>query len=225
MSMDTNILKNRFALSKILIVVIVVAVVVVIGIGAFLLSNQNQNNPNPEPTSTPTQSTTTSVQPTISTSPTTSSITPTQTPTLTPAATPSSSISVSEASSLQYRVSLIENGQLMERYTYYGKNIGTTNFMMRIEHENADSGGVIIINGAQQKAWSNTDGVWEDNSAMFSMQYNTWNTLWQGYLTHLGAWSGVGEVSYTEGATTVGISQIIVNPNLADSLFEHLPSI
>ena len=94
--------------------------------------------------------------------------------------------------------------------------------MMRID--STDSSGdqsTFIINGAQQKAWSYSNGEWTDLSDVYSLQYSTWNTLWQGYVNSLAAWNGLGDYSYSSGGDSVRIYNISVNPTLADSLFVH----
>ncbi len=82
------------------------------------------------------------------------------TPTTGASSTPAPSRSVTGAdiagaSSLQYTVSVTSGGVSEGSYTYYGKNAGTANFMMRIDYTDGsgDQGG-FIINSAQQKAWS-----------------------------------------------------------------------
>lgn len=214
--------KNQIGLSKVIIAVIAIVVIAIVGVGAYALMSQNAA---PSSSPSPTNTATTSVNPTSTVSSgATSTPAATQTPATTPTSTPTtapSSVSVNGASSLKYSVSHTENGVVTGTYTYYGKNAGTTNFMMRIEYTDSDGNTIYILNGAQQKAWTYSDNNWEDNSAAYSMMYSTWSTSWQGYMNALGAWSGMGDYSYTAGADTVRIYDIQVNPNLADSLFEH----
>jgi hypothetical protein len=114
------------------------------------------------------------------------------------------------------------NGTSEGSYTYYGKNAGTQNFMMRIDFtDSSGSESIYIVNGQLQKSWSYSDGEWTDLSAAYTLQYSIWNPLWQGYVNSLAAWTGLGDYTYSAGGTSVRIYGISVNPTLADSLFVH----
>ena len=187
------------------IILLAVILIVIIAVGAFIAmgglgTNNSAATPTPTPGGNPTPTTGTSSTP-----------------------TPSSSVTgadIAGASSLQYSVEVTSGGVSQGSYTYYGKNAGTDNFMMRIDYtDDTGSQGAFIINSAQQKAWAYSDGEWTDVSAAYSMQYDTWNTLWQGYTGYLSAWTGLGGYTYTAGGDTVTITGINVNPSLADSLF------
>jgi hypothetical protein len=97
--------------------------------------------------------------------------------------------------------------------------------MMRIEgtFSNDSSNTIYIINGAQQESWIYSDGEWTDMSQVFASQYESWNQTWQGYETSLAAWASTGEYTYTYPGSgdTLRIYNIAVNPELADSLFQH----
>ena len=90
--------------------------------------------------------------------------------------------------------------------------------MMRIDF--TDSSGnetIYIVNGQLQKSWEYSDGTWTDLSAVYSLQFSTWNTLWHGYVTSLAAWSGSGDYTYVAASGhSVRIYNISVNPTLAD---------
>ena len=213
--MSKNFKNNKIAISKMIIAAVLVVIIVVAALGAYALSTQ---------TAPPTGSPSPTVSPSSSVSPTqTASASPGSTSTSTPAATASSSVppNVAGASSLKYSVSVTENGVLEGAYTFWGKNTGTSNFMMRIEFTDIDGNSIYIFNGAQQKAWTFSDGKWTDISDLYSMQYGLWNNLWQGYVTNLSAWAGTGDYSYSAEGTTVRIYDISVNPALDDSLFVH----
>jgi len=196
-----RIISNKKALSKMIVIAIVVVVViaVVASAAAILLSNPNpgsSNNPTPTPSATPTSSET-------------------------PSPSSSSGSGIATASSLQYSVSLTENGAIKGTYTFQGKNAGTDSFMMKIQFTDSDgSESIYIFNGAQHKAWVYSGNEWVDISDYYDTQYPTWNSLWNGYTTSLSAWTA-GDYSYTQGSDTVRIYDISVNPILSDSLFEH----
>jgi hypothetical protein len=185
------------------IILLAVILIVIIAVGAFIAmgglgTNNSEATPTPTPGGNPTPTTGASSTPT---------------PSVTGA-------DISGASSLQYSVEVTSGGVSQGSYTYYGKNAGTDNFMMRIDYtDDTGSQGAFIINSAQQKAWAYSDGEWTDVSAAYSMQYDTWNTLWQGYVGYLGAWTGIGDYTYSAGGDSVRIYGVSVNPSLPDSLF------
>ena len=188
---------NKKSRKTLLLILLAVILIVIIVIGAFIaMGGFGNDNSNTTPTPTPGTSST---------------------------PVPSSSVTgadIAGASSLQYSVAVTSGGVSQGSYTYYGKNAGTADFMMRIDYtDSSGTQGAFIINSAQQKAWSYSDGTWTDVSAAYTMQYDTWNTLWQGYVNYLGAWTGLGDYTYSAGGDSVTISGISVNPSLPDSLF------
>ena len=144
-------------------------------------------------------------------------------PSTSPTPTPTATVApdVGTASSLQYSVSLTENGVLQGTYTYYGKNAGTDNFAMRIDYQDQDGTGIYIFNKGTQEAWTYAGDEWVDMSSYFDSQFQIWDNMWSGYVNNLAAWSGTGEYSYSAEGSTVRIYDIAVNPSLADSLFTH----
>jgi len=222
---NSELYRNKIAISTAIVALVVIVVAAAVAAGAYYVMTQNPSSPStsgsPTPSSSPTATPTTTPNPTTSTSPT---ATPTQTatPSPSPSTSPSSAPNVAGASSLKYSVTVTEAGVLQGSYTYQGKNAGTSNFMMRIDFtEPSGAQTIYIVNGAEQKAWAYTDGNWTDLSAAYTTQYNTWNQVWQGYVTSLSGWNGVGDWTYTDGNASVRIYDISVNPVLADSLFQH----
>jgi hypothetical protein len=219
--MERNLRTNQKAIATMLIVGILVVVIVVGGIGAFYVLSQNAPAPTESPS--PTATSTASTAPTATASETTlpsPSSSPAETAQPTATVAPSAP-NIAGASSLRYSVSLTENGVVQGSYTYMGKNAGTNSFMMRIEVTSTDGNAIYIFNGAQQKAWTYSDGQWTDISELYTVQFGVWNNLWQGYVNGLSAWNGVGDYSYSSGGSTVRIYDISVNPTLEDSLFVH----
>jgi hypothetical protein len=126
---------------------------------------------------------------------------------------------VGDASSLQYRVSIVREGESYETM-YSAKNIGTSDLMIRVDISTTEGDIVYIVNGAQQKAWEYVGDEWNDLSDTFSAEWDMWNTTVQGYTDNLSSWTG-GDWTYTDAdGTPVRIYDITVNPSLADSLFE-----
>ena len=127
---------------------------------------------------------------------------------------------VAGASSLQFNADVTAGGTTTT-YNYSAKNIGTSNAMLRIEGTSSEGNFIYIINGAQQQAWIYADGEWTDYSSYFSTYWSTWNSTFTG-LRDTVASHGSG-YTYTDPNTgdTVKIYNVIVNPSLPDSLFEH----
>jgi hypothetical protein len=213
--MKTNLVSSKTAISTVLIALVAIVVVAAVAGGIYFATTQNKPSSrsaseSPTPTSAVTQSPTPI---------TTASTAPTNT--VNPSATPSPS--VAGASSLQYSVSLSADtpSSLRGTYTIYGKNIGTTYFMMRFESTDSGLPPIVIISGAEQKAWSYSSGKWTDISADYNSWYGTYDNIWNGYVAYLAAWNGVGDYKYTLGNAAVRIYDISVNPVLSDSLFQH----
>jgi hypothetical protein len=224
--MSRNLLKNNAAISTIIIALIVIVIAAAVAGGAYYAMTQNnQNSPSESPTpSASPQATTTAKETPNESSPQTAAPSSTQATTTTPVTTPTTKLTIAGATSLQYSVTLTETlvGQRTYSYTYQGKNLGTTNFMMKIEAtDDQGNQSTFIVNGAEQKAWSYHDGEWTNLSATYVTQYGIWHPLWQGYITALNAWNGSGDYTYTESFSTVRIYDITVNPTLSDSLFQH----
>jgi hypothetical protein len=185
------------------IILLAIILIVIIAVGAFIAmgglgTNNSAATPTPTPGGNPTPTTGASSTPT---------------PSVTGA-------DIAGASSLQYSVEVTSGGVSQGSYTYYGKNAGTDNFMMRIDYtDDTGAQGAFIINSAEQKAWSYSDGTWTDISEAYTMQYDTWNTLWQGYVGSLSAWNGIGDYTYSANGDSVRIYGVMVNPSLPDSLF------
>jgi hypothetical protein len=189
---------------KPLIVVIVILLIAILAVGIYL--GTRGTGTSPSATSTPNPSS--SATPAPTTSPTSSGC----------------GSNVAGASSLQYTVSITNSsGAVQGSWTYYAKNAGTNNLMLRIDY--TDSTGenfVYIVNGVQQKVWYETGGQWTDLSADFTSQQTAWSGTFTGYRDNLANWSGTGDRTYTDPyGDTVRIYNISVNPSLADSLFQH----
>jgi len=185
-----------------LFAIILIIIIAVAAVGIYLATQSPGTNPSVTPTPTPIPGSTTSPSPTA-----TSIVT---------------GADIATASSLQYTITVTDAGVSQGSYTYIGKNAGTANFMMRIEvTDAAGAQSIFILNGVQRKAWSYSDGQWEDISAAYDSQFSTWNTLWQGYSNSLSGWNGIGDWNYTVGNSGIRISNVSVNPILSDSLFQH----
>jgi len=94
--------------------------------------------------------------------------------------------------------------------------------MIRIEITSPEGDLITIVNGAQQEAWLYSEGEWVDISTAFSSEWDSWRSTFQAYSDNLSSWTGAGDWTYTDttDGSTVTITNIMVNPSLADSLFE-----
>ena len=145
-------------------------------------------------------------------------------PTPTPTPTPTASNNIETATSLGFKVDAYD-----ETYAFTVKNLGTSNIMLRTDETDAQGTAfVYLMNQAEETAWASIAGEWMDVStdfnAYWSGDYSTLigYTALDGYMTELAAnWSGTGDYDYTSGDDAIHIYDIIVNPEPADSLFEH----
>jgi hypothetical protein len=212
--MKTNLISNKTAISTVVIAIVAIVVVAVVAGGIYFATTQNKPS-SPSASESPTPSAAVSQSPTpIATASTAPTVTLSSNPTTGP-----STSTVADASSLQYSVNLSADtpSALRGTYTYYGKNVGTSSFMLLIEFTDLSNyQTIIILNGDQQKSWEYSSGQWSEIQA-----YGTYHAVWQGYVGVLASWNGIGDYSYTLGRATVRIYDISVNPVLADSLFQH----
>ena len=130
--------------------------------------------------------------------------------------TPSSSPDVADATSISFDVELAE-----ETDKFTAKNLGTSDILLRVDQTDADGVQfVYLMNQTAQTAWANFAGEWMDDSANFEASY--WDSPLIGkvaldsYIDALADWSGTGDY---QGDGFV-ISNIALNPELADSIFQ-----
>lgn len=130
--------------------------------------------------------------------------------------------SIGSASSLQFSATLTGTASDFS-YTFYAKNIGTDNLMIRVEGNIGVMGSfTYIVNGAQRKVWMETGNVWNEYSGEeFGTYWDDWGGTLNDYRTNLGSWSGTGDYNYSFNGGNIRVYSIHVNPSLADSLFTH----
>ena len=190
-------------------IAVVVIIIIAVAVGAYLLL---QGDSSPDPTGTPTPSPgTTTPSPGTTLSP----------GVVTPSPSPANSIETAE--SIQFSASHTSEDtppETLYEYTWSAKNIGTPNMMIHIEGSFSGNNMVYIVNGAQQKAWIHTSGMWVDISHEFYNEFDTWGETWQEYEANLQDWAGSGDWTYTTAMGTTRIYDITVNPELPDSLFQ-----
>jgi len=129
---------------------------------------------------------------------------------------------IAGASSLTFNADVTYGSGTVTTYTYNVKNIGTSDMMLRLEWTSSGVSYIYIINGKQQQAWTCINGDWTDLSASFSETWSDWNSTFAGYTSNLAHWSGSGDYKYTNpDGSIVRIYNVVINPSLSDSLFEH----
>lgn len=134
---------------------------------------------------------------------------------------------VASATSLQFNDD-VTFGSTVVMHTISAKNVNASNMMLRIDMPEGESGNyTYILNQGTQTAWQCENGTWTNVSNDFTNQWNTWvgeHKLWTADVDHLiNDWSGTGNCTYigeTYGGTH-NIYNIVINPTLADSLFQH----
>ena len=132
---------------------------------------------------------------------------------------------VETATSLQYNADVSYQGATATVFTWTAKNVGASNMVLRIDLSGGESGNYTYImdHGAQTVWWCN-NGTWTDLSSDFTNQWNTWVGTGKQWTSNLDAlttnWSGTGDCTYEGATTTIRIYNVVINPTLADSLFQ-----
>jgi len=133
-----------------------------------------------------------------------------------PTPTPTPTPNVGDATSISFDVALAE-----ETDKFTAKNLGTSNVLLRVDQTDAQGNTfVYLMNQTAQTAWANFGGDWMDVSATFEADY--WSSPLIGkvaldsYIDALADWTGTGNYQ-GDGFT---ISNIALNPDLADSVFQ-----
>jgi hypothetical protein len=133
---------------------------------------------------------------------------------------------VANATSLQFNDN-VTFGSTYSMHTISAKNVNASNMILRIDISGGESGNyTYILNQGTQTAWQCVNGNWTNVSNDFTNQWNTFvgeHKLWTTDVGHLiNDWSGTGNYTYV-GSTTGGthnIYSVVINPTLADSLFQ-----
>lgn len=142
--------------------------------------------------------------------------------------TPSPSPNVAGATSLGFKVNATIGG-VSEEYAFTAKNLGTSEIMLRVDEVDAQGNAfVYVFNQTAQTAWASVSGQWNDVSSEFASYWDGANsavigyTAFEGYKTQLATnWAGSGDYDYTSGGDTFLIFDIVLNPTVEDSLFQH----
>lgn len=120
--------------------------------------------------------------------------------------------SIAGAESLQFDVATAGG----DAFTLAAKNIGASDQMIRVDGTVGGQDMIIVLNGAERKAWVCVAGTWTDLSSSFSTMWDQWNKALQDYQACLSGWTG-GTWQSSDG--TITISNIQVNPSLSESMF------
>jgi hypothetical protein len=128
---------------------------------------------------------------------------------------------VQNATSLQVSADVVGGNQGSFLFSWSVANIGTTNQKIRLTINGGQSGNFsYIVKAGDQTAWKNEDGTWV--SVNYTELNTLWGTAWTENLNQLKAnWTGNGNVSFTNSiGDHVTITNVVINPKLADSVFE-----
>jgi hypothetical protein len=108
-----------------------------------------------------------------------------------------------------------------ETYTVYIKNFNTPYVMSRAEGTYDGQQIISITDGVNQKLWSYFNSQWQDTTFMTNGNWTTVDEGWDLLRSNLKNWSGSGELTYTIPTGDIfRLTNIEVNPNLPDSLFQ-----
>jgi len=123
-------------------------------------------------------------------------------------------LDIGSATSLSFNVTASSYG--LTNVTFQAKNIGSSNLMLRIEGTINGSTSGFIVNGVQQKVWSESDGTWTEVPGGYSYLSGVWDPIFQGFRTSL---LSVTVDHWESPDGTVTISNIST-AELSDSLFQ-----
>ena len=149
---------------------------------------------------------------------------PTQQPTSEPTATQETNPVVT-ATSLDFTVEYVIEGQGTFTYQYRARNIGTSNLDFRVDMSSPQMNMIYILKGSTQQGWVYSGGQWLE----FTTMYQNWDEFWDAYYAGfeeyhdylVEEWTGLEGWTYTvPGVGTVTYTNIDINPGLPDSIFQ-----
>ena len=136
-------------------------------------------------------------------------------------------VTVADAKSLKYDADVTYQGDITQ-FKWAAKNVGATDMVLRLDLLHGEQGNyTYIMDHGTQTAWWSNNGTWTNLSSDFTNQWNLWVGTGKRWTNDLNAlvtnWSGTGDYTYTSasGTTTFRIYNVVINPTLDDSLFQH----
>lgn len=152
--------------------------------------------------------------------------TPTQEPTQQPTAEPTEAPNqIGTATSLDFTLEYVTEGQGTFTYQYRARNIGTSDLDLRVDMSMPQVNAKYILKGSTHEGWAYNGQQWVE----FSMMYSNWDEFWdawyEGFENYqaplVEGWTGVEGWTYTmPGIGTVTYTNIDINPSLPDSVFQ-----
>lgn len=130
------------------------------------------------------------------------------------------------ATSLDFTVEYVIEGQGDATWRYRARNIGTSNLDIRIDYNIQGVGEfTYILSGSSQEGWVYASGTWmsyTQTGMNFNDFWDAWSEGFNNYHQSLvDDWTGVQGWTYTvPGVGSVTYTNIDVNPSLPDSLFQ-----
>jgi len=123
------------------------------------------------------------------------------------------------ATSLQFNLNLTAADGTSGIYKFAGRNLGTADLALRVDIEGGGTVYSYVMFAGNQTAWSNETGTWAQSD--FTTNWTTWSTQFTGYVAHNEDWTtGDDDITYTDSGNSITVYDIVINPTLADSLFQ-----
>jgi hypothetical protein len=137
---------------------------------------------------------------------------------------------VQNATSLQVRADVVGSNVVNSQgapnpFNWSVANIGTSYQKIRLTiyaNESDQTGFTYIVNSENQAAWKNENGTWVNTN--YNELNSLWGAEWTQTLNQLKAnWTGGGNVSFNNSfGDHVTITNVVINPELPESLFEPI---
>jgi hypothetical protein len=145
-----------------------------------------------------------------------------------PSPTPAPTPDVAGATSIGFKVNATFADGNNEEYAFTAKNLGASDIQLRVDEIDAQGNlFVYLYNQTAQTLWIQYADTWTDSSTDFASYWDGANsaligdTALNNYMTELANWSGSGNYDYTSDGNSYSIFDIVLNPTLDDSLFQH----
>jgi len=129
---------------------------------------------------------------------------------------------VATATSLSFDMSMTYVNQTITTNVEM-KNVGASNMKAYEEVTVAGQTYKMIMDFGTNGLWMDYGSGWQDYSSMLGDQgLQTYSSQFNDWISQLSGWSGSGDYTYTDSTTgaTVTISNIQVNPDIPDSVFQ-----
>ena len=150
--------------------------------------------------------------------------TPTSEATEEPTATQETNEAVT-ATSLDFTIEYVLEGQGTFTYQYRARNIGTNDLDFRVDMSAPQMNAIYILKGSTHQGWVYSGGQWFEFTTMYQNWDEFWDAWYESFEDYHDAlvedWTGVEGWTYTvPGVGTVTYTNVDINPSLPDSVFQ-----